>query len=112
MKKCTKCGEEKELEDFYYNKQRNYYKNPCKKCFIKLQKISNSKKINNKSPKISLKYIKKKELNKFIFDIKSKNRIDLMDITNIISFWEFFIKSNNEQLDIKEMWNDLVKYIS
>jgi len=43
-KECTKCGEVKSLEDFYYSKKRIY--THCKKCIIK----ANQKyRVNNRS---------------------------------------------------------------
>lgn len=32
MKTCTKCGELKELSEFYFNKKRDKYQTPCKEC--------------------------------------------------------------------------------
>ena len=32
MQKCSKCGVEKELDEFYFKKTRNRYQSYCKKC--------------------------------------------------------------------------------
>lgn len=37
MKTCTKCGETKPENEFYFNKKGNYY-GECKKCYIKKTK--------------------------------------------------------------------------
>ena len=34
-KKCTLCGEVKEIEEFYYSKTHGNYQSGCKKCYIK-----------------------------------------------------------------------------
>ena len=37
-KKCSKCGEEKVVEDFYFNKKRGKYEAQCKACKLAYQK--------------------------------------------------------------------------
>ena len=34
-KKCSKCGEVKELSEFYFRKDSQEYRNECKKCIKK-----------------------------------------------------------------------------
>ena len=38
MKKCTKCGEEKPLDEFPYRKSRDYYETHCKSCMAAKQR--------------------------------------------------------------------------
>lgn len=35
---CKICGEEKEINEFYFRKDSNKYRNECKRCALKLQK--------------------------------------------------------------------------
>ena len=35
---CKICGKEKLINEFYFRKDSNKYRNECKKCFLKLQK--------------------------------------------------------------------------
>jgi hypothetical protein len=36
--KCTKCGEEKEISEFYFDPVRGVARNPCKECKKKYAK--------------------------------------------------------------------------
>lgn len=52
MKKCLKCNENKSLECFYYDNQRNTYRSKCKECTKKKQseyRINNKEKIQEYS---------------------------------------------------------------
>lgn len=51
MKQCKNCGDDKELNDFYYNKKGNYYDGKCKICrnkHNKKRRLNNKNEINKK----------------------------------------------------------------
>ena len=55
---CVKCGIKKNINDFYYLKQRNKYQNKCKEC-VKKQKKEYFKKYRQNN----IEYLKKKDKN-------------------------------------------------
>jgi len=74
-KKCTKCGEVKTLDEFYFRKDSNKYRNECKKCHYEVGKLwakNNTEKTSksamkwqklnpDKVKKYTIKYINKPE---------------------------------------------------
>ena len=56
-KKCSKCGIEKDLCEFYFRKERNTYMSQCKECKLEKSKINwiNKKQINPDYDKIRRK---------------------------------------------------------
>lgn len=67
MKKCTKCGEEKDLSCFYLRKDRPCnHRSECKKCLISL-KIKQRKDLQTNNPELyklksKMKYNKRRNL--------------------------------------------------
>lgn len=55
---CTKCGIKKNIDDFYYLKQRNKYQNKCKEC-VKKQVLEYQKNNFEKIKKQKKEYFKK-----------------------------------------------------
>jgi hypothetical protein len=62
MKKCNKCGNEKELTEFFFRKDSQKYRNECKVCFTESNKINGNvesmKEYNKQYIKINSEKIK------------------------------------------------------
>jgi hypothetical protein len=62
MKKCNKCGNEKELTEFFFRKDSQKYRNECKVCFTESNKINRNvesmKEYNKQYIKINSEKIK------------------------------------------------------
>ena len=75
-KVCTKCGEEKSLTEFYFDKKRNRYEAKCKACKIAYQKerhklIMNDPNLHYKRLLTQLKYRKR-----YGYKIAEKSRLE------------------------------------
>lgn len=57
VKKCSKCGEVKSIEEFYIRKDNNKYRNECKKCHYNLTVIY-AKDNREKVKQYKIKWIK------------------------------------------------------
>lgn len=66
-KVCIECSIEKKLEEFYFLKKRNVFRNKCKKCCLKMKKINYA---NN------LKVRLKAKNNQRDYRLKNKDKID------------------------------------
>ena len=62
MKTCSKCGLNKELRDFRYRKDRNFYYSECKECEKKYKKIQYQKNLDY-NKEYSRKYYKENKEN-------------------------------------------------
>ena len=90
-KKCSVCGEIKNIEDFYYRKDNNSYRNECKVCFNELHAEKRkkyrdthkehykqyAKEYNEKNHEIIIQ--KKRDYNRSNFDKRRQYRLDHLE---------------------------------
>lgn len=84
-KSCSKCGQEKTLENFYYHKSRKLYMSSCKECNSK----SCVKYQTNKRKEKDIKFVANMRASEIRRKCKQKNIPFDFDIRNLlINQWE------------------------
>lgn len=93
LKKCNKCGIEKELDAFSFRKDTNRYKNTCKECINKAHREyrkNNLKEMREKDKKYYYENIEKRREQTRLSNQKNNDRIK--------KYKEKYYKENREEI--------------
>lgn len=79
-KKCTKCGDIKSLEEYYFRKDNNKYRNECKECCKSRKRTSQEKRIVTQRKR---REKNKDNINKYVRYWSKKRRKEKPDVVRL-----------------------------